>query len=380
MTVLLKKLLLLSVLFTLLTPPVWASPSDDLIKAVKLGQLEGLKSALKKGASIKALYKKEPLIFLAIDQGHLNIVQYLIEKKLVDINSKNREGLTLLSYANLNIQDAIVKYLAEQGANLHVKTLDGTILHQAASSGSDWLINFAVGKGFDVNQRSESITPLMIASMLGHLSTVKLLVKLGADIHLIEDDQGFNALMSASYMGYTSVARYLRKAGGQFNAKNSYGVTELHIASASGDLQWTKQALKVKSQLKATDKNGFTPLALASLSENNTSVVNYLREQGAALAANTTKEVELYYAASSGDIQWVQEVLSRSVKLNQTKPSGTTPLMQAAKFGHLKIVKLLLKKGANPTFKNRSGKQALDFAKEYVHPDIVKLLETLRKE
>jgi len=62
-------------------------------------------------------------------------------------------------------------------------------------------------------------------------------------------------------------------------------------------------------------------------------------------------------------------VSEKSIDLN-INCSGKTPLLYAAKYGQLDMLKRLIKKGADTTYKNK-GKSALDYAKRYGHKEIV---------
>ena len=55
--------------------------------------------------------------------------------------------------------------------------------------------------------------------------------------------------------------------------------------------------------------------------------------------------------------------------------NGDAPLHDAVRFGHAKVVGILLKAGANPGLKNSEGFDALGLAKEYSKPAVVDLLQ-----
>src|SRR6267143_696693 len=91
----------------------------------------------------------------------------------------------------------------------------------------------------------------------------------------------------------------------------------------------------------------------------------------AALPTQNTSESErpdalrfnlLMKAIQRGDVAEVQVVLSGDVDVNATTPHGTTPLMSAAAFGHLEIVRALLKRGAALNQKRSDGFTALALA------------------
>ncbi len=53
--------------------------------------------------------------------------------------------------------------------------------------------------------------------------------------------------------------------------------------------------------------------------------------------------------------------------------------MVAAEYGHLDIIKELVKAGVDINVKNKDNKTALDLAKEKVRTEIVQYLESLNK-
>lgn len=54
--------------------------------------------------------------------------------------------------------------------------------------------------------------------------------------------------------------------------------------------------------------------------------------------------------------------------------TGNTPLMDAARKGHLPLVKLLIEHGANPLIRNKKGQLAIDLAQKAGHKAVVDYL------
>ncbi|ORX76980.1 ankyrin, partial [Anaeromyces robustus] len=64
----------------------------------------------------------------------------------------------------------------------------------------------------------------------------------------------------------------------------------------------------------------------------------------------------LIRAAQKGCFDVVEKLLHHRVNINSTNDFNRTALMEAAENGYLRVVKLLLKKGAKPSIKDNFGK------------------------
>uniref|UniRef100_A0A2C9KIL6 Uncharacterized protein n=1 Tax=Biomphalaria glabrata TaxID=6526 RepID=A0A2C9KIL6_BIOGL len=78
-------------------------------------------------------------------------------------------------------------------------------------------------------------TALMLASKLGNLQTVRVLLKFNADIN-IQDSEGLTALMFASQKGHFEIAEFLLQSGADFQLENCEGETVLALAFKNGHL------------------------------------------------------------------------------------------------------------------------------------------------
>lgn len=103
---------------------------------------------------------------------------------------------------------------------------------------------------------------------------------------------------------------------------------------------------------------GITLMAFTSVSfAFNTTVIgnqkklNILSESPSALAI----------AISKGEIEIVKQFIESGTKVNK-KLNGLTPLMYAARYNKVEIIKYLLQKGANRDIKDSQGFTALNYA------------------
>ncbi|MFS0753929.1 ankyrin repeat domain-containing protein [Noviherbaspirillum sp. 1P10PC] len=120
--------------------------------------------------------------------------------------------------------------------------------------------------------------------------------------------------------------------------------------------------------LDARARNGDTALMMAAY-KGRYDVAKVLLDKGA--EPNQTGWAALHYAAAVGNNQIVQLLLDHSAYIDAESPNQTTPIMMAARGGHILTVKLLLDEGADLTLKNGAGMTALDFARAGGFKDIV---------
>lgn len=88
-------------------------------------------------------------------------------------------------------------------------------------------------------------------------------------------------------------------------------------------------------------------------------------------------ECGMLNAARDGNLAALEEVMrSPYANVNCTDVNGWTPLMLAAKYGHSKIVDVLLSAGAEVNRRNDSGMTALKLAREHKREEVVRTLLT----
>ena len=84
----------------------------------------------------------------------------------------------------------------------------------------------------------------------------------------------------------------------------------------------------------------------------------------------------LFRATREGNTDMVKSLISGpGVNVNATGERGSTPLLEAARYGHEDITRVLIAAGADVKAKDDDGKTALMLAVQGDHEDVVRVLK-----
>jgi ankyrin repeat protein len=177
----------------------WRKCHGTIEEAVREGNLIGVKYLIRDHLKTR-MEKVEfiTILFQSIDNGHLHIFKYLIEKYEVNINIDN---CYLLIRGIKSGHLDIVKYIVEKGADIHV--LDNYALQLSAEYNHIEIFKYLIERGADIYSYADYI--LLLSAANGHLEFVKYLVEQGANIHAY----GNGALRRSSINGHLEVVKYL---------------------------------------------------------------------------------------------------------------------------------------------------------------------------
>ena len=92
--------------------------------------------------------------------------------------------------------------------------------------------------------------------------------------------------------------------------------------------------------------------------------------------ARNTQTDALFRATREGNTDMVKSLLATpGADVNATDERGSTPLLEAARYGHNDICRVLIANGANLKAKDRDGKTALMLAVQGNHDEVVRVLK-----
>jgi ankyrin repeat protein len=298
---------------------------EDLLKACTSGNLDAF---IDIGQSLNTDLQtiKDDLgrsaLHLAALEGHVDILNHLLQTLNFDINSQDTEGSTPLSLAAAKDNEQIVDILLQNDANV---SLTG-----AGCSG-----------------------PLHVAAGKGSLSIVKKLIQKGADIHTASQSGG-EPVHWAAASGRAQVLEYLLQLGASPNNKNNSGMTPLLMAMAMATM---------RAKLQGSGSNGEDTNKEEDEQQSQTvTCVEILVNQGADVMARAPGDfTPLHIAAEGGMESLVTVLLEAKADPDAEDAEGVTPLDVAAQWGHRAVVEQLLKRSnSNAT----SVDQVLQHAEE----------------
>ena len=91
----------------------------------------------------------------------------------------------------------------------------------------------------NISEPDSGATPLMLASIIGHIEMVKLLINQGADLNTKDYVYGWTALMQATFYGHQEVTKHLLKCGSDPTIAAFNGCTALDLATLMDDSNTT---------------------------------------------------------------------------------------------------------------------------------------------
>ena len=213
---------------------------------------------------------------------------------------------------------------------------------------------------------ADGSTPLLWAAYQGDAARVAALLKAGADVRAT-NRYGASPMGEAARRGDTDVLRLLLKAGADPESPNAEGQTALMVVARTGNIEAAKLLLQHGAKLDAREHWGGQTALIWAAAQDQPDMVRFLLSKGADVNAHSTvrdwqrrvtaegrpKDMNhggftpLLYAAREGHVECIRALVKGKADLNLTDPDGTTPLVLALMNGHWDAAKLLIDSGAD---------------------------------
>ena len=240
---------------------------------------------------------------------------------------------------------------------------------------------------------SNGWTVLHAVSRRGHLRVVKLLLRQGADVDVL-NKAGRSAGELASENGQAEVAKFISEYRANPNAGRNlrsmtldtaveYGADDdwkeeakdlLHAAAEQGDIDTIKSLLERGMDINARNASNKTPLDRAA-AKGNVDVVRLLIEGGAEVdSRDKWGWTPLRVSSRDGHVEVSRVLLDHGSNVNIRARDNWTPMHESAAFGHFDMVKLLLEHGADIHALNHKGQTPYQTSLAYGCGEIADLL------
>jgi ankyrin repeat protein len=367
-----------------------------LLNAALYGDIELLEMALECGADVQTLQSRERFEPIELGNIALNTALHLsFNRKLpgyfavverlvalnVDLNKRLHPdpGSYPLCSAITSGHPEMVHLLLENGATLWTQGGAGANMARwAASLGMTWLVSKILQELSPPNPPPDEMmsrgleVALCKAAYEGHLEIVEMLLDFGVDIEANDEYAGGTPLMLAAQKGQNAVVQLLRQQQADILAVGKRGETVLIGATRSGSSSLVEELLDQGADPQASDF--FDSTALHSIGgPDRDNIVDKLIVKGASLLARDHgNHAVLHSAAWGGDLKLAQACLEAGEKVDTTNDWGYTPLMKAASNGHVPMMELLAKHGANPDHvAHYQGETPLHYAIYNHHRDAI---------
>ena len=229
-----------------------------------------------------------------------------------------------------------------------------------------------------VSAEQDALPPLFKAIRDGSADGVRAAIAQGADPNA-RDDKGsapliFAFLKGGGWLGSRDVIEALLEAGADVDARLKDGSTVLHMAASRSGKEVVELLLDRGAQVNATTKDGKTPL----MSANRLHIAELLIARGATWGSGETgidpDGSRIREAARKGDVKLIEMLLSKGADPNRASKGGGTPLLSAVVGRHTQAVRTLLGAGAKVDVRIYDGNGLLHFAAELNHVEIAGLL------
>ena len=293
----------------------------------------------------------------------------------VDVNASQPDGATALAWAAHLSEDAMAAALIGAGADVNATDEYGeSPVTLAAANGDGALVDRLLGAGASAQAgRWNGETALMIAAGAGSAGAVRALVRGGADVKAADPRRGQTALMWAAAEGHAEAVAALVEAGAPVSAVSKGGFNALAFAIEKGDAATVKALLAAGADPNFRLRSGNTMLLMA-IGYRRAAAAVALMDSGADIhATDRDQNSALHLAARIGNADLVKRLLAGGLNPNARTATtavasfsgnrgargfvggGLTPLLVAARYNRLEVMRLLVEAGADPALQADNG-------------------------
>lgn len=360
-----------------------------LVIAATTGNVEMIRLLLCNGAKTHSSDRsaRSPLICAAANR-HFAAIQVLLTAK-ADPLQADIDGKNALDHAvDADDADLLKALLGGMNAGGGLYKHMPVFIRQAAVAGKLASVRMLLAMHADLPD-ARGCLALAVMATSNQLKAVQTLLTAGADLHH-RDRDGHTAFTLAAANGHVDIINALfAYSPGPLtrlewirtlqNETDNDARSGLMLAALNRQRQVLLLLIKQGAEILKKDRKGRDAMWWAA-AKGGQDMVTLLQSRKANLFVSDMNGNTLFHAAAENGAKDVIELYSGStyadtlLNINAPNKDGDTPLILAARHGHLDVVNFLLSENANVLHENKLAQTALHEAGAYGHAEIYALL------
>ena len=322
-------------------------------------------------------------LHFSVQNGSHELVKFFTDRK-ADIHEKTKNGVTCLHIAAAHGHLNLCKTLKNKYEfNLHVTDDYGwKALHRSALSGSYDLVKFFADNGTDIYLKTrEGMNCLHIAAAKAHLNLCKALMKIHNFKGDMADNYGWTALHRSALNGSYDLVKLFAENGTDIYLKTREGMNCLHIAAFNGHLKLCEKLVaEHKFDVNMVDNLGWTALH-HSARNGSYELIEFFIKMGADIHLKTNDGQNCFHIAARFEHLNLCKTLIdiHNFDVDMTNSMGWTVLHYSAKSGSHDLIDFFVKKGVDILLETRAGNNSLHIAASNGHLSLCETLITKYK-
>ncbi|KAI4120573.1 MAG: hypothetical protein LQ338_006917 [Usnochroma carphineum] len=303
----------------------------------------------------------ESQILQAANAGNLAVLQDWVTRFKESPDARIRFTRTFLGAINDASGEALTILLASGLIDLHAEDEinERNCLHEAAISGSDFVLGVGIEHGVDVGRVDVyGRIPLHYACMHGHVKMVQTLLERGSDTINAKDHDNFTPLIHGIVHHQLACVEQLLSHGSRLDPDSESDHVPLNLACQHGSIAITQLLLERNAQI-LPDAEGLYPQHLVARSGRSSDMLLMLERYGADLDQRDKlyQWTPLFHAAAEGRVDCLKVLLERGVDVQILDEKDLSAMYYATWEGHLECMKLLSARNAGTQIMQQPGLQ-----------------------
>ncbi len=221
------------------------------------------------------------------------------------------------------------------------------------------------------------ISPLAIAAHQGRSRVVDLLVKLGADVNMMDEyDQAPLSWATMRKESNVSCIDIILRGGADINARDDSGMTSLMVASSFDSHENVRYLVLNGADIYGLSRDGSSVLDLGAVMLSNKSIEILLSLEPVSLQPFIPDALMASLGSPErvASIETAKILMAGTDEIDRYCRNGRTALANMTDLDCARSIDILLRGGANPLTEGSDGLSAVDVALQKGRSDIVSRL------